>query len=139
VSLVLLHPEVAYRSCEDCANFLYGDDGLPIKRNGQKVPRPPRVGTPCRTCPKIPADVALPSPMHSIELDARGWLAYQFWERCEAVGIFPDDEAVAVVARAISGAVRNAERIRDEQKHARLIQTLAAIATAAQSGRQRGR
>ena len=81
----------------------------------------------------------MPSPMASIELDARGWLAYQFWERCEAVGIFPDDEAVAVVARAISGAVRNAERIRDEQKHARLIQTLAAVAVAGRASRQRGR
>ncbi len=135
----MLHPEVAYRSCEDCAAFLYGEDGLPIKRNGQRVPRPPKTGTPCRTCPKIPPGVECPSPMASIELDARGWLAYQFWERCEAVGIFPDDEAVAVVARAISGAVRNAERIRDEQKHARLIQTLAAISVASTSVKRRGR
>lgn len=119
---------------------MYAEDGS-IKRNanGHKVYRPARMPTPCETCPKVPDDAPMPSPMASIELDARGWLAYQFWERCEAVGIFPDDEAVAVVARAISGAVRNANRILEEQRHTRLIQTLAAVTAAGGTTRQRRR
>ena len=63
MSLLLTHPEVAYRSCEDCKRWIY-DDKTGERRNlrtGEPMERPRGVPTPCLRCPKC-TGVRRPNP-----------------------------------------------------------------------------
>lgn len=79
---------------------------------------------PCETCPKVPKTAPVKSPYAAEELDERGWAAYRHYRECKAVGQFPDDDVVRVVAGVISEAHREAERMDDERRFNRLAQAL---------------
>ena len=101
MELILYHPEVADRSCEDCRKWMYDHQKgkQVLDRQGQPVPRPPQAKPPCeyaigqslerrkRVCAKI-------SPSAGLELNARNWQAYLHYLECRAVGQFPDDPIV---------------------------------------------
>jgi hypothetical protein len=114
--LVLLHPEVASRSCEDCQRFLYLDKGFgqfgaePITRGGQPVRRVPGQKTPCVWCPKIPPGDA-PKPENAADLTPENWAALRHHRECEAVKDFPSDAIVR----------RNAVLIADADKAAAAV------------------
>lgn len=99
VRLVLLHPEVAGRSCGDCKQFLYHDG--PNHLSGRKLllpdgkprPRLPNVPTPCWMCPKIPAGEA-PFPHNAVEMSPKSWRAYTHYLECRAVLRFPDHDPI---------------------------------------------
>jgi len=97
-----MHPEWA-RTCEDCAKWIYDDDGKQVQRAGLPVVRPPGVPTPCHKCPKIP-DGAEPVRSNAGELDDRGFQAYRHYLECRAVGQFPDDPIVRRNARIFRAA-----------------------------------
>jgi len=59
VSLLLSHPEVAFRSCEDCKRHVY--DPKTGRRHtdrntGRPLRRPPKARPPCAACPKCRDD-----------------------------------------------------------------------------------
>ena len=116
--LILLHPEAAARSCDDCERWMHDDApgrmGLPVLDNatGKPYPRRPGTSTPCRWCPKIPSDAAKVRT-NSIELDERNVRAVIHYRECRAVGAFPDDWIVRRNAAAIRGVEDAAERQRD--------------------------
>lgn len=121
--LLLLHPDVAARSCGDCSKWLYADKPgefapEPVKRGGRPADRPPNVKPPCSWCPKQPADVADRdrTPATAVELDARGWRAYGHYLECKAVGAFPDDDVV----RRHAALIRQAEEVAADVRRTRL-------------------
>jgi len=104
VWLILAHPEIAGRPCEECKQWLYQDTAERLSGrklvtgDGRPMPRPPagRPGvltTPCRQCPKIPPGVE-PRPEHAVELSERNQQAYWHYLRSKAVGRFPRDPIV---------------------------------------------
>jgi hypothetical protein len=115
VLLLRLHPEVAYRSCDDCRVHEYDDSGkqktlIEVTPDGEiEVPkkRPPGAKLPCETnagCPK------------GHWLEPKGFtpasrLAYEFFCECRATGDFPRDPIVRKLAAAIDNAERIADRI----------------------------
>lgn len=52
VRLLLTHPEVACRDCDDCCKYLYEENGQVRQRGGRLVEWPKGMGPDCRTCPK---------------------------------------------------------------------------------------
>lgn len=112
--LILLHPEVAGRSCETCKKYLHDDSGgrfgqvvrRPAK-TGPPVPRPAGSKTPCAVCPKIPAAMPADS-LYAVELTPELVATYSHYLECKAVGQFPDDPIVrrnAAIISAVEGAV----------------------------------
>ncbi len=108
MSLLLWHPEVTGRSCDDCAKYVYDDTptemGPKVMRRGLPVLRPPGSPLPCYHCPKIPAG----KPKHrdfAVELSERNWQVYIHYRQCVAVGAFPDDPIV----RMHAGIIRSIE------------------------------
>lgn len=103
MTLFGLHPEVAYRSCEDCQQWLYDlETGARIKSSGREVPRQPSNPPPCRTrrgCPKG-------TPEEPRSLSRKNLQAYWHYQQCAAVGSFPDDPIV----RQNAAIIRMAER-----------------------------
>lgn len=115
--LVLLHPEVATRSCADCVKYVYDDRpegfGKRVARRGLPVLRPKGAPTPCSWCPKQPADVPdwERTPGTAQDLSERNWQAYRHYLECKAVGHFPDDPIVRRNAMVIAAAEKVEERI----------------------------
>jgi hypothetical protein len=126
VRLLLTHPELP--SCLDCQRWIY--DPLQgwkrSERGGVAMPRPQGMPTPCRTCPKIPAGER-PHPSRAVELSDENYLAYLHYQRCKAVGRFPED---AIVERN-AGILRTVEEQIGRAEQARLMETLATAVTAA--------
>jgi hypothetical protein len=95
---LLLHPDVAARSCEDCQTYLYfdkgpGEFGARVERGGKPCKRPKGIKPPCGWCPKIaPGDE--PRPSNAQELTPENFQAYVHFRECEAVGSFPNDATV---------------------------------------------
>lgn len=93
VSLVLRHPQVAFRDCADCELHVFihetgervnGRDGLPVVR-------PPKTFAPCRygkdRCAKG-------TPENNRELSSKNQRAYDKYCEWKATGQFPDDPIV---------------------------------------------
>lgn len=100
--MLLNHPEVATRSCQDCRAFVYNEetgeretyhDGRPVKRAGK-----PPCEAPEGYCPKGHWE-------NPIELTADNLKAYRHFRRCEAVGRFPEDESVEANATIIRSVI----------------------------------
>lgn len=115
--MILAHPKIAARSCEDCHRFLYDADGKQTMKASGPGPLAPKVpvrrplGTvpPCYSCPKIPEDSDGPRPGLAVELSDRNLFAYQHYLECRAVGQFPDDAIVrrnAAIIRGVEDGMR---------------------------------
>lgn len=121
--MVLLHPTVAYRDCEDCKAWMYDEEtgeralrhGRPIKRAG-KPPCGFPTGPDTTRCPKG-------TPEAGIELSERNWLAWQHYQECAAVGQFPDDPIVKRNAAIISRVEKAAEQHRQAEEMRSLLAT----------------
>lgn len=109
---------MAGRSCEDCRKWQYNDaakvGGRRLLRGGLPVLRPDGQPTPCYRCPKIPVGAA-PVPASAAEWGEKNWRAYQFHQRCKAVGRFPAD---AIVQRHAGLIESTLEAIRDSRQEA---------------------
>lgn len=108
--LLLAHPLVAARSCEDCARWVYLDDGRQQLRLGLPVLRPKGTPTPCWKCPKVPEDAPAKVREHAEELSDQNWLAYRHYLECRAVGRFPDDPIVRRQASLVRQVTEGWER-----------------------------
>ena len=102
--LVLEHPEIIRRSCEDCTKYQYGEDGKQVMWRGKPMKRGPGNRPICRygtdRCPKG-------TPEASKEMTRKNYAAYQHYIECKAIGKFPDDPIVrrnAATIRAIEDA-----------------------------------
>lgn len=101
VQLLLLHPAVASRSCDDCQRHLYNEQtGRRLEdRTGRPLPRPKGTFAPCRAklgaCPKG-------SPEDPQSLSQKNLAAYRHYLECKAVHDFPRD----AVVRRNAGIIR---------------------------------
>ncbi len=101
---MLAAPQVAFRDCRHCQQFVYDEEtGRPYEnppRSGQFVSRPPAAPPPCRLpgvgCPKG-------TPEAPLSLTPANRAAYRHYRECLATGLFPDDPLVrrnAAIIRA---------------------------------------
>ena len=129
--LQLCHPEVAYRSCEDCKAWMYDDNGeVNRDRNGKPRARPKGAKTPCEypgqykdadhpagtRCPKV-------SPESNAELSQENQMSYQHYLECRAVGQFPDDGIVRRNAATILQIEQMVDRMNSNQALRNIIQS----------------
>jgi hypothetical protein len=97
--LLLSHPEVAYRSCEECKRWVYDPKSGKLEKQRKRnpdsgelelVPMPRKPGTklPCWNCAKCPDDPKLKTPEEGrkAELSAKNWKAIRFYFQQKAVG-----------------------------------------------------
>lgn len=90
---MLAHPYLP--SCDDCCAWQY--DPKTWKRLGDtdRDRRDPGDPTPCWCCPKIPpGEEPCPATGRANELTDANWMAWLHYQRCRAVGKFPEDELV---------------------------------------------
>jgi hypothetical protein len=114
VRLVRLHPEVAFRSCEDCLKHVYDEQtGRRAEyppQSGRPIPRAAGNEPPCRRGPdKCPKG----HPAAGRELTEVNWQAYMHYLECKATGNFPADPIVsrnAGVIRGVEDALDRAEQ-----------------------------
>jgi hypothetical protein len=124
VRLILSHPHVAARSCEDCKKWYYEDSptrmALEVFTRGKdEEGRPLRVERiagqepRCAWCPKVPRDVVDPCPEAAVELSEKNWRAYQHYLECRAVGEWPTGDAIvrrnAMLIRGVEESAARAE------------------------------
>lgn len=94
---MLLHSPEWARSCDNCAKWLYDEDGRIARRParvGEPVRRLPGQPTPCHKCPKIPDDAPAKARQYAVELTEQNLEAYEHYTECRAVGRFPEDGIV---------------------------------------------
>ena len=79
----MLHPEVAWRDCGDCQQFLYEESGQRKERMGRPVPWPKGMGPDCRLCPKCKGSESPgPEAGRKAALSRRNLACLDaFWER----------------------------------------------------------
>ena len=106
MSLILLHPEVAFRSCEECQRFVFDEKtGKRCLWRGEPLLRPDDKPPPCRTV----QGCAKGTPEEPRELNERNQQTYRHYRECKAVGQFPVDAIVrqnAAIINAVEEAVR---------------------------------
>ena len=92
--LILAHPEVGYRRCEDCKKWSYNAQTGEVNEQWQtiggertRVPVPLRGRTPCLTCPKC-KDMPVRNPETGArsELSERNWRALRFYFENKSAG-----------------------------------------------------
>ncbi len=106
---MLCHPEVASRSCEDCAKWLYDEKtGRKMERGGQPLARPAGTPTPCWNCPK-----KSPQEAKLIELSRKNMAAYDYYlmARAPLGGRLPADLTTLRNHAIIEQQVRHAEAL----------------------------
>jgi hypothetical protein len=110
--VLLMHPEVASRPCEDCRRWIYKHDGTLMLKAGQPIPRPKGTPTPCQTCPKIPKDAPIKDRSQAIDLSEKNRSAWWHYQQCKAVGQFPDDALVRRNAALIARVLKSIDDVR---------------------------
>lgn len=120
MQLAILHPEVAYRDCEDCQTWKYDEETGEIEMFGKEPLRrnsPDLV--PCKVkragCPKG-------TPEHQRSLTAQNYQAWLFYRECKAVGQFPSDPVVRHNAAVIDWAERMAFEAKAERRSRELAE-----------------
>lgn len=88
---MLEHPEVAYRTCEECQRWFYDPKtGKRSMRFGQPLPRKPTDPKPsCRGCPKchgLPLDKQSPKAGARRTLSAKNWRTLDLFYEVQAAG-----------------------------------------------------
>lgn len=129
-------PQMVTRTCARCVLFMYddtpGEMGPPtMLESGKQMARPEGCDPPCHQCPKVPYDAPARTREHAIDPPEASYEAVRFYQRCRAVGRFPEDEIVE----------RNAGLIEPIERHAEIVKTkdaAGAIALLLASGGRRG-
>lgn len=109
------------RSCDDCRKWIYTDEGeVSTDNHGKPHVRHPRMPLPCALCAKIPDDVKKErgravSWRDAIDLSEKNLRAYHHYQKCRAIGRFPDDELVARHAVIIKSVFDELQRHEDAQ------------------------
>ncbi|WP_437187864.1 hypothetical protein SH668x_001275 [Planctomicrobium sp. SH668] len=112
---MLLHPEVAYRNCEHCLNYVYSEEGvdrgqLKFGRDGEPLRRPRGTSAPCRreghACPKGTPEVPK-------TLSKRNRAAWMHFRKCKLTGNWPDDELVIERALALEDVLEEIQAIKE--------------------------
>lgn len=112
--LILLHPEVAYRDCAHCQEWLYEDSGSVARhpRTGEPLRRPPGNRPLCRipgkSCPKG-------TPEAKKSLTPQNQKCWTHYKKCKATNHWPDDELVRDHAGLLSTLEQQVESIRQER------------------------
>jgi len=111
--VILEHPQVAYRDCAVCQQYMFDEKtGHMEVRRGKPSKRPANSLPPCRSkgvgCPKG-------TPEQPKTLSNKNRSAYQHYLECKAVGSFPDDAIVRRNAMIIRDAEDESARIRELQ------------------------
>jgi hypothetical protein len=124
VRLILLHPEVAFRSCDDCRKHIYNEQtGKREEHRGLPIVRPPGTFPPCQygpnRCPKEHPDAGY-------ELTPDNLQVYQHYLECKATGRFPDDPLVARNAGVIRLVEDAVERGRTEAMRQAMLASIGA-------------
>lgn len=113
MGLILLHPEVAYRSCEHCLKYIYDDESGELQKfRGEPVERV--VPAPCRNS-KHPKGCPKGTPENPKTLSLKNQKAYVHWKECKATGNFPDDDTVRQNAAIIQDLVDSANEHKQYQ------------------------
>lgn len=108
----MLHPEVAYRDCGHCSQFIYNEKtGEPDTYFGKLIPRKGSL-PPCRfkgadgksLCKKG-------TPEESNALNQQNQRVYQHYLECKAIGHFPDDAIVRRNASLIRQVEDSVQRV----------------------------
>lgn len=131
VRLAVLYPQMVDRTCERCKEFQYldkpGEMALEplLLADGRPMKRPLGVVTPCGICPKIPHGTK-PVPENAIEPSAKSLQAFWHYQKCRAVGRFPEDAIVENNAVIIGHTLESIERAERQQSNGAMA-TLARI------------
>jgi hypothetical protein len=133
VWLILSHPEMIQRTCEECQKYVYQDtieemssEKLIDKRTSLPLLRPPGGRLPCQRCPRV-AHVAAKDkhPGNAVDIMERTWKIYRHYRECRAVGQFPDDPIV----RSHAAEIRAVEDQLERREERQLLQTIVAMLT----------
>lgn len=107
MTLLLYHPEIIDRSCEDCRRWMFEGDGTErmgskrAMRGGQPIPRPANAKLPCFHCPKKSPELA---PV--MELTERNQQAVRLYYEVQATfGVGQPLDAVATKNCGIIGQI----------------------------------
>lgn len=121
MGLLLAHPEVAYRSCDECQKWYFDPQTGRQEKRRRKDPadgklkllpvaRKPGALPPCWKCPKCSGDAKTPEEGRKAELSEKNWKALRFYYEQKAVG-----GPVDAVARRNCGII---ERVLEEHRTA---------------------
>ena len=112
IRLIMLYPQIAFRDCEDCKQWVYDEEmGEREKKGGEYVPRYKGVKPPCgysQGCVKG-------SPENSSALNEQNTQALQFIRECKAVGSFPNDPIVRQNAALIEMAEKSVSDAKQQE------------------------
>lgn len=131
VRLAVLYPHMVDRTCERCKEYQYNDKPNDmalepvILADTSYMKRPKGVPTPCSICPKLPRGKS-PEPANAIEPTQKSLQAFWHYQKCRAVGRFPEDAVVESNAVVIGHCLDSIERI-EKQEGTEAIKTLAKI------------
>lgn len=115
----MLHPEVAYRDCKHCLEFIYDEETGELQTfHGNPAERV--VAAPCRN-PKHPKGCPKGTPEKPKTLSAKNRRAYQHWKECKAVGQFPDDDIVRYHAALLQDLADSAAEHKQYQMLAMML------------------
>ena len=91
--LILAHPEVAFRSCEDCERWIYdAETGKKKTRAGRPIARPHISRPPCSTCPKCEGEnVKDVDTGKRATLSPKNWQTIQAYFQVQATHLMIDD------------------------------------------------
>lgn len=122
MQLILLHPTVADRDCDDCRRFVYDEEtGRRALRCGRPIARPEGTLPPCGygpdRCPKG-------HPAAGRALNAANRKAYRHYQQCRATGRFPDDPIVMRNAGVMYLIEETVKRAVARASHRQLLQIL---------------
>lgn len=128
MQLLALHPKVATRDCQHCLKFFYDESTgktLPSRKpgpNGEEVPRernenePP----PCRN-PRDPEGCPKGTPENQKSLNPQNQEVWEHYQRCKAVGRFPEDAIVENNASLIRQIEDQVARLQQNEFLSQLI------------------
>lgn len=106
---MLLHPQFAYRSCQDCLKYEYDDETGQVRtHNGRPDGQPNLRHWKHKPLCKTPEGCPKGTPEKPNTLSSRNRKAYLHYLECKAVGSFPDDPIVRRNARLIQSVVDHA-------------------------------
>ena len=122
--LILRHPEVAFRDCDHCQQFVYDEKtgkperwrkGTPDERLLERTTPPP-----CHyVLPDGKSKCPKGSPHAGLALTEANYEAYDHYLQCRATGAFPDDPIV----RRNAAVIRDVEdSVSEQRQHEQLIE-----------------